>query len=245
MASPKKLILKNSQSPGDVVMLTAAIRDLHYCCPGEFLTDVRTPCPDLWKNNPYITKITDDDPEAETIQCHYPAINRSNQEPYHFIHGFTKFLSEKLSRVISPSEFRGDIHLSNQEKNWYSQIREIIGRDVPFWIIVAGGKFDYTIKWWSHERFQTVVDHFQGQLLFVQIGASKEHHHQPLKDVIDLRGKTNLRQLVRLMYHSAGVLCPVTMAMHLAAAVEVKRPFYPTANRPCVVVAGGRACAST
>ena len=35
-----------------------------------------------------------------------------------------------------------------------------------------------------------------------------------------------------------GVLCPVTFAMHLAAAVEVKggRP----KNRPCAVVAGGR-----
>jgi len=40
------------------------------------------------------------------------------------------------------------------------------------------------------------------------------------------------------MYHAQGVLCPVTLAMHLAAAVEVKggRP----KNRPCVVVAGGR-----
>ena len=27
----KRLILKNSQSPGDVVMLTAAVRDLHEC----------------------------------------------------------------------------------------------------------------------------------------------------------------------------------------------------------------------
>jgi hypothetical protein len=43
---------------------------------------------------------------------------------------------------------------------------------------------------------------------------------------------------VRLMYHAQGVLCPVSLAMHLAAAVEVKgaRPL----NRPCVVVAGGR-----
>ena len=38
-----KLILRNSQSPGDIVMLTAAVRDLHACRPGQFLTDVRTP----------------------------------------------------------------------------------------------------------------------------------------------------------------------------------------------------------
>jgi hypothetical protein len=40
------------------------------------------------------------------------------------------------------------------------------------------------------------------------------------------------------MYHAQGILCPVTMAMHLAAAVEC-RPDQPPC-RPCVVVAGGR-----
>lgn len=39
----RKLILKNHQSPGDVMMLTAAVRDLHACQPGKFLTDVRMP----------------------------------------------------------------------------------------------------------------------------------------------------------------------------------------------------------
>ncbi len=240
MAGQKKLILRNHQSPGDLVMLTAAVRDLHLCCPGEFLTDVRTACSELWENNPHITPVSDDDPDAERVECCYPSIHRSNQEPYHFIHGFSKFLSEKLGRTIFPKEFRGDIHLSEEEKGWFSQIHEIVSQDIPFWIIVAGGKFDYTIKWWSHERYQSVVDHFRGRLAFVQVGSSKEHHHKPLKGVIDLRGKTDLRQLIRLVYHSAGVVCPVTLLMHLAAAVEMKQPFYSTGNRPCVVVAGGR-----
>jgi hypothetical protein len=37
-----KLILRNFQSPGDLVMLTAVVRDLHACCPGKYRTDVRT-----------------------------------------------------------------------------------------------------------------------------------------------------------------------------------------------------------
>ena len=64
------------------------------------------------------------------------------------------------------------------------------------------------------------------------------HHHPKLKGVIDLRGQTSLRELIRLVYHSQGVLCSVTALMHLAAAVETKRG--QPANRPCVVVAGGR-----
>jgi ADP-heptose:LPS heptosyltransferase len=39
-----------------------------------------------------------------------------------------------------------------------------------------------------------------------------------------------LRQFLCLIYHAAGVVCPVTAAMHAAAAFE----------RPCVVIAGGR-----
>ena len=51
---------------------------------------------------------------------------------------------------------------------------------------------------------------------------------QPSAVVLDLRGKTDLRQLIRLVYHAQGVLCPVTLAMHLAAAVEVGFPILRT-----------------
>ncbi|MDK2744433.1 MAG: hypothetical protein NDI90_16145 [Nitrospira sp. BO4] len=235
--SPRKLILRNFQSPGDIVMLTAAVRDLHQTYPGEFETDVRTPCPEIWENNPYTTPLPDDDPSVQIINCEYPLIHRSNDAPYHFIHGFIEYLNQKLGLAIRPTTFHGDIHISDLEKSWYSQVEEIFGRPLPFWIVVAGGKSDFTIKWWDHRRFQQVIDHFRNRILFVQVGESG-HEHPPLRNVIDLRGKTDLRQLVRLVYHAQGVLCPVTLMMHLAAAVET-RPEMPK-NRPCVVIAGGR-----
>ena len=232
----RKLILKNMQSPGDIVMLTAAVRDLHKTCPGAFVTDVRTPSPGLWENNPWITKMADDEPGVELIECHYPLIHRSNQTPVHFLQGFTDFLSEKLGVAIQPTEFRGDIHLSDKVKSWMSQVQEIVGVRVPFWIIVSGGKYDFTAKWWDPDRYQQVVDAFAGRVLFVQVG-ERRHYQPPLHNVIDLRGKTSIRQLVRLVHHAQGVLCGVTFPMHLAAAVPVRgKP----KNRPCVVVAGGR-----
>jgi ADP-heptose:LPS heptosyltransferase len=232
---PRPIILRNFQSPGDIVMLTAAIRDIHLQHPGLFHTDVRTSAPDIWLNNPFVTSL--DEREAETIECHYPLIHRSNQEPWHFIHGFHQYLGEKLGINLKPSEFRGDIHLSEREKSWISQISEIVEIDLPFWIVVSGGKRDYTAKLWSVDRLQSVINHFLGRIVFVQVG-SPEHHHPPLAGVVDLRGKTDLRQLIRLMYHAQGVVCPVTLVMHLAAAVEVKGGF--PKNRPCVVIAGGR-----
>jgi len=235
--TPRKLILTNFQSPGDIVMLTGAVRDLHRCHPGRFVTDVRTSGADLWAHNPYLTPIADGDPEAETIACEYPLIHRSNQEPWHFLHGFVRFLADRLDVPIDVTAFKGDVYVSDEEKHWFSTVEEIKGRNSPFWLIAAGGKTDYTIKWWDHARYQRVVDRFRGDIEFVQVG-ERHHHHPALDGVIDLRGATDLRQLVRLMYHADGVLTGVSLPMHLAAAVEVKAGM--PKNRPCVVVAGGR-----
>jgi ADP-heptose:LPS heptosyltransferase len=233
----RKLILTNFQSPGDIVMLTAAVRDLHRCHPGEFLTDVRTPCPALWEHNPYLTPLDEHDPDVTVIRCEYPLIHRSNQEPVHFIHAFPAFLNDQLGLRIRVSDFKGDIHISDEEKRWFSRVEEIKGRSTPFWLLASGGKRDYTIKWWDAARYQEVVDRFRGRIEFVQVG-SLDHHHPPLDGVIDLRGQTDLRQLVRLMYHAQGVISAVSLLMHLAAAIEV-RPGMPR-RRPCVVIAGGR-----
>lgn len=234
---PEKLILRNFQSPGDIVMLTAAVRDLHLAYPGRYLTDVRTSCPQLWENNPYLTPLRDDEPGVTVFDCHYPLIHRSNTTPYHFIHGFIEDMNERLGLNIRPTAFKGDIHISDQEKSWFSQVEEQKGESTPFWLLASGGKFDYTIKWWSHQRYQQVVDHFKGRIEFVQVGEAG-HHHPALHGVVDLRGQTDHRQLVRLVYHAQGAISAVSFLMHLAAAVEVK-PGMPK-NRPCVVIAGGR-----
>jgi len=233
----RKLILTNFQSPGDIVMLTAAVRDLHRCYPGEFLTDVRTPCPALWAHNPYLTPLDEHDPDVTVIRCEYPLIHRSNQEPVHFIQAFPAFLNDQLGLRIRVSDFKGDIHISDEEKRWFSRVEEIKGRSTPFWLLASGGKRDYTIKWWDAARYQEVVDRFRGRIEFVQVG-SLDHHHPPLDGVVDLRRQTDLRQLVRLMYHAQGVISAVSLLMHLAAAIEV-RPGMPR-RRPCVVIAGGR-----
>lgn len=234
-ASREKLILRCWYSLGDITLLTAAVRELHTAYPGRFLTDLRTPFDDLWLHNPYITPVRED--EGRVVECDYALLEQSNTGPWHCIHSFSKNLADQLRVQIHPRLFKGDIHLHSIEKAWASQVAEIAGANVPYWIISAGGKRDITIKWWATERWQSVVDHFKGRILFAQIGA-KGDHHPALRGVIDLRGKTTVRQLVRLVYHSVGVLCPVTGVMHLAAAVPVRegRP----QNRACVVIAGGR-----
>lgn len=239
--TPIKLFISQHQSPGDIVMLTRAIDDLHKTYPGKFITCMRTPANDLWASNPNHTPLEAKDSDAMWMACEYKLVNTSNRGAHHFVHGFRKDLESKLGIPIDQSHPWGALYLSDEEKTWFSQIYELQGKNVPFWIIDAGRKNDYTAKHWEFARFQEVVDRTP-HITWVQIGSmSKGHFHPELKgdNVVNLLGKTTMRQLVRLVYHSAGVLTPVSLPMHLAAAVEM-HPRYRRHSRPCIVIAGGR-----
>ncbi|MDP7014684.1 MAG: FkbM family methyltransferase [Pirellulaceae bacterium] len=229
----RRLILRSFQSPGDIVVLTAAVRDLHKAHPGQFQTDVRTSADALWEHNPYITPLREGDAGVDVLEMHYPLIHSSNQRPYHFLHGYVQYLEEQLDVRIPLTEFRGDIHLSEQEE----AAPPLASLPDDYWILVGGGKYDFTAKWWNPDSFQALVEHFQGRIAFVQCG-EEGHWHPRVQGAVDLVGKTTPRQFIQLMHHAEGVVCPVTFAMHLAAAVKTRDGRPPI--RPCVVIAGGR-----
>ncbi len=234
---PRKVLFKNYQSPGDVVMMTAAVRDLKLSHP-EFEIGVDTSCKEIWEYNPNIVpfgSMKKKDPGVEFFKAEYPLIHNSNECQYHFIHGFRQWMEDILDVKIKATKFKGDMHISKDEKGWMSQVEEMGIKD-RFWIMMAGGKFDFTAKWWVPEYYQEVVDHFKGKITFVQCG-EEGHWHPPLKNVVSLIGKTNLRQFIRLIYHSVGVVSPVTFAMHAAEAIEFKHGHM---HRPAVILAGGR-----
>jgi ADP-heptose:LPS heptosyltransferase len=231
----ERLVLRSFLSPGDILMLTVAVRELHRAYPHRFVTAVETSAPDLWANNPWVVGHDRSQGPWRAIDMHYPLINQSNQRPGHFVEGYAAYLAGQLGLDIPVTEFRGDIHLSREETAWTNQVEEQWGYRGRFWIMMAGGKYDFTTKWWPPQFYQQVVDHFVGQVQFVQCG-QKDHWHPPLRGVFSLVGQTSLRQFIRLMYHADGVICPVTFAMHLAAAVPTRE----RRLRPCVVIAGGR-----
>ena len=218
------LILQNNQAPGDALMMTCAIRDLHINYPNRFITAIATKQNDIFKNNPYITSVGVDRKNSRLIKLGYTSsINDSNTRCAHFSTGFTRDLSEKLVLPITPTSLRPDIHLLEAEKD-----RSCVGIKKPYWVVVAGGKSDFTNKVWDSAYYQEVVDSCP-DTTFVQVGSTKDIH-PPLKGVINKVGATNLREFMLLIAHSEGVICPITAAMHLAGAF----------NKPCIVIAGGR-----
>ncbi len=223
----RKILLFNPLSPGDVVVSTVLARDIHRCMPGRFQLGYSGVTPEVYANNPYIVPMSEDDPEVFKYKTNYSLVHKSNQNRYHFmygyIHDFNKQLAEwDIPERVKLTEFRPDLHFTVKE------LREpsITGK---YWLINAGGKYDFTAKWFDPHKWQRVVDILKDEVQFVQVGGGS--HFQPrLSNVIDLVGKTSFRELMCLTLHAEGVTCVVTCLMHLAAAV----------NTPCVVVAGGR-----
>lgn len=251
---PEKLLLLNRLAPGDILVMTNAIRDLHKAYPGRYQTDVRTPCNQIFDNSPYITHLHYNEQEYQklnaqfstldgikdiskhtgriddikVIDMHYPMIHTSGTAGWHFGYGHRDWLEQILNVKIPQTDIRPDIFLSDNEKNWPNPMTVFTGEDCHYWVINAGSKGDYTLK--QYPFYQEVINALENKVKFVQIGL-REHNHELLDGCIDMRGKTdNVRDLFRLIAHSDGVLTCVSFHMHIAAALR----------KPCVVVAGAR-----
>lgn len=225
----RKYVLTHKRAPGDVLVMTAFVRDLLKAYP-DFKVDVSTPAMDVWKHNPYLKSLRLNrstwQRDVNHLKLDYGrGIREQNYKTVHFIQYFHNDFEKKTGLKVPVTHPTPDLHLSDEEKN--TRLVE-----EPYWLVISGGKSDFTAKVWHQHNFQAVVDGLKPHgVRFVQIGsADSGHWHPPLKNVLNLVGKTNLRDLFQLIYHSEGVLCGVTMAMHAAAAL----------NRPCVVLAGGR-----
>lgn len=169
------------------------------------------------------------DPEIQVVYCSRRSHTASSERfkdinAYHRIHALAHDLSEKigLSSVIPVGEMKGIVTISDIERSWVSQIEQEKNFK-NFWIIATGGPVERSIEWWEPDRYQRIVDEFRGKVTFVQCGQAHEHHPK-LDGVIDLIGKTDLRQMIRLMYHAAGYVGAPGFLTHLAASTPV-RPF--------------------
>lgn len=216
--------LAHTRSLGDIVVMTSLVRDIHLAFPGRYQTSVYTPFREVWQNNPYIISSANR-PDATWLPLSYGAdIYRAGREPVHFLQAWHRDFQRRTNIEVPLLHPKPDLHLSEEE-----MVRPLSER---YWVVIAGGKTDFTTKHWLYHRHQEVVDTLGGLgLTVVQMGAvGKEHRHPKLRGVVDRVGDTSVREMMRYIYHSEGVICTITAAMHIAAAFD----------KPCVVTAGGR-----
>ena len=225
----RQMIFKQWQAPGDLLMLSVAIRDLHNQYPGLFQTDVFSCYPEVFFNNPYLTYFPKND-GFPVYDLKYAEIrDLLAPEGCHFSDAFIYLLNSRFGLSIIKSSMRPDIHLTPDEKSEFILKRLEIKK--PYWIINSGIKQDIPIKGYPPPMWEMVIrDLVSAGLNLYQVG-SKNHLHPMHSSIRSLIGQTeNLRDFFSLVYHSEGSIGHVSMHMHVAAAF----------NKPCVVVAGGR-----
>lgn len=221
-------------APGDVSALTALPRDIKAAYP-QHRVFVDTSHGELWKHNPHCRRasgIAQAYPDVEHVRLDYGGgISGPRGQKYRAVH-FLRWLHEDFARQagldVPVTLPRGDFHFGPDEA-----ARPVSGR---YWVLLAGGKTDIPVKAWDAARFQGVADALRGLGLgVVQLGnagplGTVANFNPALAGVLDLVGRTSLRDMLRILRDADGVVCGVTAAMHMAAALE----------RPCVVLAGGR-----
>lgn len=229
---PTPLLLKTNQAPGDAVVMTAAIYSLHRAHPGKYLTAVESPYPEVFTHNPNVvnnlrTGGVDeafDFAQALPLEMHYSAIHDSNERGIHFMQGYCEFLGHALGINVPL--------LTNRPRLYFNHGKRLKG-EWPwedYWLICSGGKNDFTNKLWGQHNYQQVVDSLKGRVRFMQVGGVPTILHPKLDGVLDVVGQTSLRDLFDMVRYCRGVVCGVSLLMHVAAALE----------KPCIVIAGGR-----
>lgn len=225
-SKPLRLVLKHRRAPGDIVVTTALVRDLKRHFGDRVEVDFRASYPAIYENNPNVSTIDETAEGVRVFNLDYEnTLKRSKEERFHFITAFHKELEAASGIKVPCYEAKPSLFLTPKEK----KIPPVRGR---YWLVVAGGKSDMTVKHWDFTKYQETVDRLREfGLRFVQTGAAVSGHiHPPLFGTLNLVGWGSLRHLIWQVQHAEGVICPITCAMHVAAALD----------KPCVVIAGGR-----
>ena len=221
ITKPYKILLRHKLSPGDIIVMSAAIENLIRNYPGEYRIAVDTNCMEIWDNNPQIEK-WDNTGDWSRIDMEYHGIQQAGQRPHHFISAFTEHLETEIGRPLKEYINKPYIYLSDEEQEPFPDLPD------KYCVLVCGRKNDYTTKFFGSQIGQEIVDAFPN-LTFVQVGEINPFHlHPPLKgkNLINWIGKTSIRGLFRLIFNAVTVVSGVTMAHHVARAFEIPNICY-------------------
>jgi len=69
------------------------------------MIDIRSPCPDLFLNNPHLTRLDESDPEVEIHDITYDDINKSGWNGLHFADAFHNDIEAKLNNSPQASKY--------------------------------------------------------------------------------------------------------------------------------------------
>lgn len=147
-----------------------------------------------------------------------PESDRDPEPARHFI----AMMCEKAG-ITGRIALRPYLYLSDAER----RAGRVAPRQIALQSSALGASTPLANKEWYVERMQAVVDGLRDRYTFVQIGVATD---PKLKNVIDVAGKTNVRQAAAILSESRAFVGLASGLMHVARAVDC----------PSVIVYGGR-----
>lgn len=245
----KVIRLVNNQQIGDCLKITTIAKMFKEQYP-EYELQVSVSHPVVFKHNPYIEnqglptfevkdaneegclerneliihcRQDDKDEAGNDIQNKW-SIHGLKFNQASFTQGLVGYINARYGFDLEVTQEEPDIHLTDEEKMPFPELPE------KYWVVNAGSEYKNTRKQYPRQYYKAIFDALP-DVTFVQNGLTKDNH-QPFDDcpnVINGLDKYNIRDTIRMIYHSQGVLTPISWNMHCGAAF----------HKPVVALAGG------
>jgi ADP-heptose:LPS heptosyltransferase len=214
---------------GDDLMCSALFRELRK--RGQHRLWMMTHWPELFANNPDFDVVLPVDYRyigfARRFNAGYMRPNWSE-----YVEGQDAAIPPNihaLARMCQKAGVTGEVSL--RPYFYLTQEERHFGRFAQYQVAIQSSglsaRSPVINKEWYPERFQQVVNALKADFQFVQIGSATD---PLLEGVIDLRGKTTIRQTAGVLSNSVAFVGLEGFPMHLARAVDC----------PGVILFGGR-----
>lgn len=223
-------ILSFGDSLGDNLLLTTLARELN--ARGFKNVWIKCDHPKLFGNNPYVKLVLPYNTLLSTTVLNLLGVKTASPRytTYHKETDRDKIPEKHIILKMADSlGLKGKIDTT---PNFFfegdeAQQGKLADRQIVITTSTSGSLVSMANKEWYAQRYQQVVDSFYPEYQFVQLGAKND---APLNNVIDMRGRSTLRESAAILKNSLLAVTHVGFTMHLARAV----------NCPAVVIYGGR-----
>lgn len=239
----KKIKLICNQQIGDCMKTTTVAKFFKEQYP-EFEIQPIMSHPSVYDNNPNvidnraIPKILNaaDQKEVQALKviCRQDDENGKVDNPFSihklrendasFLQGIVGYINAKYGFNLQITQEEPDFYLSEEEKKPFEELPD------KYFVVNAGVEKKNTRKMYP-EKYWKEIFRALPNIMFVQNGLTKDKHlaFPELKNVINGLDRYNVRQTMRMIYHSQGVITPISWNMHCAAGFHT----------PCIALAGG------
>lgn len=198
---------------------------------------IMTQFPDLFVNNPNVDKIIlkgNDDKPNKLVSTYLKRLKIKVSHPwytsYDKIYDQDRIPSKHILELMCdkvntscPAVLKPDFYLTEKEK----KRGKFFDNQVCIHSTGKGARQHMKNKDWFFERFEEVVSSLNERYNVIQIGSESD---ELLKGVVDLRGKTSIRETASILYNSKFFIGQVGFLMHLARSVNCRS----------VIIYGGR-----